>query len=76
MTIVVNGDEYIVEQVEKQLNKVIQVIKVQNVLQPGSFYQLLSLAHQGEQQRAAARGHYEDRGARCTRRSWTLPRTA
>ena len=37
MTIVVNGDEYIVEQVEKQLNKVIQVIKVR-VLQPGSFY--------------------------------------
>ncbi len=28
MTIVVNGDEYIVEQVEKQLNKVIPVIKV------------------------------------------------
>ena len=35
--IVVNGDEHIVEQVEKQLNKVIQVIKVR-VLQPGSFY--------------------------------------
>ena len=34
MTIVVNGDEYIVEQVEKQLNKVIPVIKVK-VLQPG-----------------------------------------
>ena len=28
ITIVVNGDEHIVEQVEKQLNKVIQVIKV------------------------------------------------
>ena len=28
MTIVVDGDEYIVEQVEKQLNKVIPVIKV------------------------------------------------
>ena len=37
ITIVVNGDEHIVEQVEKQLNKVIQVIKVR-VLQPGSFY--------------------------------------
>ena len=36
MTIVVNGDEYIVEQVEKQLNKVIPVIKVK-VLQPGAF---------------------------------------
>ena len=28
MTIVVNGDEYLVEQVEKQLNKIIPVIKV------------------------------------------------
>ena len=36
MTIVVNGDEYIVEQVEKQLNKVIPVIKVK-VLQPEAF---------------------------------------
>ena len=36
MTIVVNGDEYIVEQVEKQLNKVIPVIKVK-VLQPDAF---------------------------------------
>ena len=31
MTIVVNGDEYIVEQVEKQLNKVIPVIKVRSL---------------------------------------------
>ena len=37
MTIVVEGNDYTVEQVEKQLNKVIQVIKVR-VLQPGSFY--------------------------------------
>lgn len=36
ITIVVNGDEYIVEQVEKQLNKLIPVIKVK-VLQPGQF---------------------------------------
>lgn len=36
MTIVVSGDEYVVEQVEKQLNKLIPVIKVK-VLQPGSF---------------------------------------
>ena len=36
ITIVVNGDEYIVEQVEKQLNKVIPVIKVK-VLQPEAF---------------------------------------
>ena len=36
ITIVVNGDDYIVEQVEKQLNKVIPVIKVK-VLQPGAF---------------------------------------
>ena len=31
MTIVVNGDEYIVEQVEKQLNKLIDVIKVRKL---------------------------------------------
>lgn len=37
ITIVVNGDEHIVEQVEKQLNKVIPVIKVR-VLEPGRFY--------------------------------------
>jgi acetolactate synthase-1/3 small subunit len=36
MTIVVDGDEHIVEQVEKQLNKLIPVIKVK-VLKPGAF---------------------------------------
>ncbi|MCH3973036.1 MAG: acetolactate synthase small subunit [Oscillospiraceae bacterium] len=36
MTIVVDGDEHMVEQVEKQLNKLIQVIKVR-VLEPGRF---------------------------------------
>ena len=36
ITIVVNGDEYIVEQVEKQLNKLIPVIKVK-VLEPNRF---------------------------------------
>lgn len=36
MTIVVDGDEHIVEQVEKQLNKLIPVIKVK-VLEPGAF---------------------------------------
>lgn len=36
MTIVVSGDEHIVEQVEKQLNKLIPVIKVR-VLEPGRF---------------------------------------
>ncbi len=36
MTIVVDGDEYIVEQVEKQLNKVIPVIKVKT-LKPDEF---------------------------------------
>lgn len=36
ITIVVNGDEYMVEQVEKQLNKLIPVIKVK-VLEPGQF---------------------------------------
>ena len=36
MTIVVDGDEYIVEQLEKQLNKVIPVIKVKT-LRPGEY---------------------------------------
>lgn len=31
MTIVVNGDDYIVEQVEKQLNKLIDVIRVRSL---------------------------------------------
>lgn len=37
ITIVVNGDEYIVEQVEKQLNKLISVIKVKNLTEGGNF---------------------------------------
>jgi acetolactate synthase-1/3 small subunit len=36
ITIVVNGDETVIEQVEKQLNKLIDVIKVKT-LQPGEF---------------------------------------
>ncbi len=43
MTIVVDGDEYIVEQVEKQLNKLIPVIKVKT-LESGSYIpRMLSL---------------------------------
>ena len=43
MTIVVNGDEYTVEQLEKQLNKVIPVIKVKT-LRDGDFIpRILSL---------------------------------
>ena len=34
ITIVVDGDEHIVEQVEKQLNKLIAVIKVKNLTHP------------------------------------------
>lgn len=37
ITIVVNGDEYIVEQVEKQLNKIIPVIKVKTLNNAGEF---------------------------------------
>jgi acetolactate synthase-1/3 small subunit len=37
ITMVVNGDEYIIEQVEKQLNKIIPVIKVRNLTKLGSF---------------------------------------
>ena len=36
-TIVVDGDEHIVEQVEKQLNKLISVIKVKNLTEGGNF---------------------------------------
>lgn len=36
ITIVVNGDDYVTEQVEKQLNKLIDVIKVKT-LKPGEF---------------------------------------
>ena len=36
ITIVVDGDEHIVEQVEKQLNKLIAVIKVKNLTTSGS----------------------------------------
>ena len=36
ITIVVDGDDYVVEQVEKQLNKLIQVIKVKT-LEPGQY---------------------------------------
>ena len=38
ITIVANGDEYVVEQLEKQLNKVIPVIKVKR-LREGEFIQ-------------------------------------
>ena len=37
MTIVGQGDDHILEQVEKQLNKVIPVIKVRNLGLPGEF---------------------------------------
>ena len=37
ITIVVDGDEHIVEQVEKQLNKLIAVIKVKNLTTSGSY---------------------------------------
>ena len=37
MTIVVNGDEYVMEQVEKQLNKLIPVIKVKRLDDTGPF---------------------------------------
>ena len=43
MTIVVDGDEYIVEQVEKQLNKVIPVIKVKTLASGEYISRTLSL---------------------------------
>ena len=41
ITIVVDGDEHIVEQVEKQLNKLIAVIKVKNLTTSGSYHSCL-----------------------------------
>ncbi len=43
MTIVVDGDEYIVEQVEKQLNKLIPVIKVKTLEIGSHIPRMLSL---------------------------------
>ncbi len=43
MTIVVDGDEYIVEQVEKQLNKLIPVIKVKTLQNDAHISRTLSL---------------------------------
>ncbi len=43
MTIVVDGDEYIVEQLEKQLNKLIPVIKVKTLEPGGTIARTLSL---------------------------------
>ncbi len=43
MTIVVDGDEYVVEQLEKQLNKVIRVIKVRTYAQGEFISRELSL---------------------------------
>ena len=43
MTIVVDGDEYIVEQLEKQLNKVIPVIKVKTLKEGEYIQRTLSL---------------------------------
>lgn len=43
MTIVVDGDEYVVEQIEKQLNKVIAVIKVKTLSAAETIARTLSL---------------------------------
>ena len=43
ITIVVNGDNYIIEQVEKQLNKLIPIIKVKTLEEGGYISRTLSL---------------------------------
>lgn len=43
ITIVVNGDSYIIEQVEKQLNKLIPVVKVKTLEEGGYISRTLSL---------------------------------
>lgn len=43
ITIVVNGDSYIIEQVEKQLNKLIPIIKVRTLEEGGYISRTLSL---------------------------------
>ena len=59
MTIVVNGDEYIVEQVEKQLNKGDPRDQGQGT-GDRPLYQLRTIPHQGELQHEAARGDHEN----------------
>ena len=48
ITIVVDGDERIVEQVEKQLNKIIPVIKVKNLSTAGRYVSCELLPDQSE----------------------------
>ena len=55
MTIVVDGDEYMVEQLEKQLNKLIPVIKVKTLDPKETIARTLSLL-----KISAAAGHRED----------------
>jgi acetolactate synthase I/III small subunit len=43
MTIIVDGDDYTVEQVSKQLNKLIDVIKIKQLDKPGSVSRELAL---------------------------------
>ena len=60
MTIVVDGDDEIVEQVEKQLNKLIDVITVK-ILTPGEFInrELILLKVNATSERSL--GHYTNR---------------
>lgn len=69
MTIVVDGDEHVVEQVEKQLNKVIPVIKVKTLVPADTISRTLSLIkvsvssnHKGGGRRIPG-GDYADCGA-------------
>ncbi len=55
MTIVVDGDEYVVEQLEKQLNKLIPVIKVKTLVPSETIARTLSLIKV-----TAGAGHRED----------------
>lgn len=55
MTIVVDGDEYVVEQLEKQLNKLIPVIKVKTLDPKETIARTLSLIKV-----SASAGHRED----------------
>ena len=60
ITIVVDGDEHIVEQVEKQLNKLIAVIKVKNLNHIRKLCKLFVNAGKSNLQHKAAFGSDEN----------------
>ena len=72
ITIVANGDEYIVEQLEKQLNKLIPVIKVKR-LNEGEFISRELVFNQGSLRRLKKEPKLSKRLKLCRRKSLMYP---